>query len=476
MSGAKRGIQVGLGQLATQLSSFVRYAIVARLLTPAEFGIAALFVTALQLVDMVSNVAAETLLVQAPDGDDVDLQSNVQWLRAARGCLSGAIIALSAPIIAHLFGLPGTEWEIRLLGLFPAIRGFFHVDANRLQRHFRYLPWILSDTGSNVMATFVGIGVAWVLRDHRAIVAAMLTQALASVAISHAMAERPYRWKWEKLRIQRIMKFGWPLMLNGLLLFGIFQGDRLLIGMARTVFGNDLLGLRQLGLYAAVFSLAMAPALASANVASSLFLPLLSRVQDAPEEFAHRYSKCLRWMLWTGLALGGAFITSGQWLVEFVSGVQYRPDWWLVSWLGLLWSLRVVRVAPTVAALALGDTKNALYSNLVRTLSLVAIAVSVSLRAGVDWIAFCGFAGEVAALAASLFRLKVTHNLDLSEPVRLLGAYAAILSGLGVLTVTVPRIAPLSLLPLLLAGLWLPGVKERLPAIWNRRFRPVEGR
>lgn len=476
---AKKGLLVGIGQLGTQLSSFVRHAIVARWLTPAEFGIAALFVTALQLVDLVSNAGVETFLVQDSEGDREDVQASVQWWRAMRGCMNGAAIFLLAGPMAYLFALPGLEWEIRLLGLFPLIRGFLHMDAKRLQRHMRFWPSVLMDAGSNVLATAVGIAVAWLTRDHRAMVAAMLALAAGSVLISHMVAERPYRWKADRSHVRRMMQFGWPLMVNGLLLFGIFQGDRLLIGMAKTVFGNDRFTLSELGVYSIVFSLTMAPALAGANIGTSLFLPMLSAVQKAPEEFARKYAMCLRWTAWAGMALAAVFLTAGTWLVVLVSGKQYQPNWWLVAWLSLLWSLRVVRVAPTMASLALGDTKNTLYSNVARSLALAGIAVVVTLRADVVWIAFCGFAGEMLALAVCFLGLRWTQALSLAEPARVMAWYTAGIVGFAAVGGTLgfsPLLGIATLAILAVSALLLPGVKHGLSDFWLRAARGAERR
>ena len=59
------GVKIGLGQVFSQGCSFLRNVIVARLITPADFGIAATFAMTLSLVEMVSNLAAEKLLVQS---------------------------------------------------------------------------------------------------------------------------------------------------------------------------------------------------------------------------------------------------------------------------------------------------------------------------------------------------------------------------------------------------------------------------
>ncbi len=62
--------KLGTGQVVVQLCSFVRSVILARLISPENFGIAATFAMTFSLVEMVSNLSAQLLLVQAPDGGD----------------------------------------------------------------------------------------------------------------------------------------------------------------------------------------------------------------------------------------------------------------------------------------------------------------------------------------------------------------------------------------------------------------------
>ena len=63
------------GQSFVQLCSFVRSVILARLISSENLGIAATFSMTYALMEMASNVSAQTLLVQAPDGDDTGFQA-----------------------------------------------------------------------------------------------------------------------------------------------------------------------------------------------------------------------------------------------------------------------------------------------------------------------------------------------------------------------------------------------------------------
>ena len=48
--------------------------------------------------------------------------------------------------------------------------------------------------------------------------------------VSHLVAERPYRLVLDREIMAESLRFGWPLLVNGVLLFVVFNGDRVIVG------------------------------------------------------------------------------------------------------------------------------------------------------------------------------------------------------------------------------------------------------
>src|SRR5690606_32822066 len=69
----------------------------------------------------------------------------------------------------------------------------------------------------------------------------------------------------------RALRFGLPLFVSGLLLFGTQQGDRLLVGAA--------IGVEELGWFSAAFAVATVPAMVLSKVFLSLSLPMFSKTK-----------------------------------------------------------------------------------------------------------------------------------------------------------------------------------------------------
>lgn len=402
----KGGSQLVLGQVVSQVFSFARNVIIARVISPADFGIAATFAMTLSLMEMISNVASEMLLVQSPDGDSRDLEGTAHVLRVARGLFNACILFLIAGVMARLFGVPQARWAFRCLAIFPFLSGLAHLDVYRVQREMRFMPSIWVTAGSNALATVIAIPLALRVKDYSVMLWVLVLQAMFSTIISHIAADRRYEWAWNKKHAKAIFKFGWPLLVNGLLMYGIFEGDRLVIGSANRLFASSHFTLSDLGVYSVAFALTMAPSMLAANVGTSLFLPVLSQAQQNPEKFDERYLFASQVMSLFAVAIAIPFILSGGWVVKLLYGGKYVAAEGFIGWLAVMWGIRVFRAAPTVAAISKGDTQNAMFSNVVRSLALIGMLVVAALGARLVWIPLCGVAGEALALVVTIWRLR----------------------------------------------------------------------
>ena len=285
------GLSLGGGQLIVQLCSFVRNLIVARMISVQDYGIAAAFAMTFSLLELISSLALDKLLIQSKDGDEPGLQWTAQFIQAIRGLCNGAVLFLLGGLAARLFGIPQAAWSFRALALLPVLRGLSHFDTVRMQRGLRFGPSITVDIGSNLFVTLLAWPIVFWLRDYRAMLVILVLQSVATMIGSFAVAERRYGWAFDRAYARRIFTFSWPLLINGMLLFVILEGDRFVIGSSRQVFSGARYTLADLGQYSLAFSLVMAPAMFISNVCCTLFFPDLSRFQTVRAQFQRGYQR-----------------------------------------------------------------------------------------------------------------------------------------------------------------------------------------
>ena len=132
------------GNAFASLLQLARNLIVARMISVADYGIAATFVVAVAVVEMASALGLQHQIVQAKEGDDTNFQAALQGFQVLRGLLSGlAFFAIAAPM-ANFMGIPEVTWAYRLLALVPVLNAFVHFDIYRLNRQMVFWPMLLT--------------------------------------------------------------------------------------------------------------------------------------------------------------------------------------------------------------------------------------------------------------------------------------------------------------------------------------------
>jgi O-antigen/teichoic acid export membrane protein len=394
----RSGLILTSGNAAAALLSLVRNVVIARLIGMEDFGIASTFAITMALVEMASNFSLHRLVVQARDGDAPRLLSTLHAVQAIRGVLGAGVLVLVAGPVAALFGVPEVAWAYRALALIPLLRGLAHLDMFRRQRAMQFGPSATVEVAAQTLSCLAALPLALWLGDWRAMLYALLMQQIVFTAASHAVAMRPYRWTWDREVIGRTLRFGLPLLANGILMFAIFQGDRIIVG--------SLIGMTELGWFSVAFSLTFMPAMVLAVTLQSFFLPQLARVQDDAAAFRRLYLVTMQACLLLGLGLAVVLWLAGPMLVVLLYGARYALAAPIVVWLAIMQGLRIARIGASITATAKANTTNPLLANVARIMALPIAWGAVSMGGGVTAVVGIAIAGECVALVVSQLLLR----------------------------------------------------------------------
>jgi O-antigen/teichoic acid export membrane protein len=437
------------GKGVSQVCSFFRNVIVARTIGVENFGIAATFSITVSILDMLGGLSVDKLLIQAKDGNDEKFQATAHAVTALRGFCAGMLILAAAWPMARLFGVPQATWAFRFLALVPILRGLVHLDPQRAQREMNFRAAVGLEMAEQIIPTLLAWPLAIWLKDYSVVLWLLVIQCSVSALASFIIARRSYRWHWNARYVGRFFSFGWPLIINGFLIFGVFQGDRFLIATSGKIVGTHIYSLKDLGIYSVALSLTLTPMAALSNIGSSLMLPLFSRHQSERKEFLAQYATCSQVVAMVCGFFALPLILAGGWLVNAVYGPEYASVSAFIGWMAAAQAMRIARTTPTSAAMAYGDTRNALISNLVRSCALIGTLCVVAVGGPLKWVAAATFCGELMGLAVCLFRLEKDHQIPF-----LLGGKAIVIPLLGMaisgaISVYSPHIGPVLRLTLL---------------------------
>ena len=374
----------------------VRNVLVARLLGPENFGIAATFMLVVGAIGLVTDLGIEKYLLHVREEELPKVQPSLYGMLIGQGLLGAAAVALLAHPLALLFRLDGMAYIYLLAALVPLIGAFKNLDPLRRQRQLDYRPGIIMDLSGTILGSLVAVAVAAATGSYMAVVWGMLVTITVAVAMSHFLAREPYRPGFERQAARQLLLYGWPLLLNGLLIFVSGQGDRFLIGV--------LEGMTDLAGYVAASTLTIGASLVLTKLTGNIYLPILSAVRDDPDGFARRSRICgaISVAIVIVALIPMLFLTVP--LVALLFGPEYRIPALLAGFLSVQAAARILRSWPVVVALSLGTTQHILSANLVRSLGFpVALWAALS-GYGVVGVAASVAAGEVCSTVFALLR------------------------------------------------------------------------
>lgn len=419
----KSSILLAAGGTLGNCMSFVRNMILARVLTKTDFGIAATLGLVITILELSAKLGVARFVVQDKEGHQPSSIAAAHLMQFLSGALGAVLMVSLAPMVAPLFGVPALAGAIAWLSLIALLRGLEHMDIRRYERELCFGPSTLVEAIPQLVITLAAWPVAAWLKDFRAVLLLLVAKTALSCLLSHLFAERPYRWHWNREYVVRMLRFGWPLLATGFLMVGVMQGDQSLVVSFYTM--GDL------GAYAAAAALAITPSFLFGSVLSSLALPLLAKVQDDPPALWRRYRQIVAVAVAFSAVSTVGMVVGSEALMRLVYGHKYAGSGVILAWLAIASGYRNLRMAPTAAALARGDSQNQLISNLWRVCSLLPALGLALLHKPVWMLACCALLGEALGFWASLIRLRRRDRVPLSVSLLPTLWFTALVTGSG---------------------------------------------
>lgn len=164
--------------------------IVARILAPEDFGLIALVMIIIGLVEMFAEIGVDLVLIRNPDAGK--LHYDTAWtLRILANSLLALIIFLIAPFSARYFGDQRIILLMQVLALKPLISGFENIGVVAFRKDLQFSKDFIFNVLSRFITVFISISLAAALHSYWALAIAMIAQQLVSTLLSYFI--HPYR-------------------------------------------------------------------------------------------------------------------------------------------------------------------------------------------------------------------------------------------------------------------------------------------
>jgi lipopolysaccharide exporter len=346
-----------------RLMGLLSTVILARLLTPADYGIVAIATIIVGGIEVFSRAGQGTAIVRHlnPTREHYDSAWTIQLLI---GIGIGVVIWLTIPLTTWYFAEPRAAPVIAVLALRTMMLGSINIGVNNFSRDLQFHKRYWFDVIPSAFSFFITLGAGITLRNYWALVLGIISQHGCSLVLSYTMSS--YRPRICFAKVGDIWSFStWALFTN----IGQFlnnQIDKIAVG--------GFAGANSMGRYHVARDVATSPTQEIADPLMAVLLPVMATVQTDHQKRKDVYLNVLYWaaITCTSAAVGVALVAED--MVDVVLGPQWHSVAPLMPWFSLAWG--VLGICSSVYAAS--DTVGKAYvSARLQWISLIALAAVI---------------------------------------------------------------------------------------------------
>lgn len=371
------------------LSTFV----LARMLTPADFGLVATAMAILVILTGFTEISLSEAIIRLEDPTDAHLDT--AWtLNGLRGAVLCAVTAALAFPIADWFDDPRLVWIMYALGLSLLISGLVNPRIVLARRNLIFWQEFMISVGQKLAGFVVAVTIAIIYQSYWALVIGALATQLGNVVLSYVFM--PYLPKPSFRHTGELFAFSGWLSAGTIVNTLNWRFDHVLVA--------KLLGGGALGLYSMGGNLAqMATREITAPLNQTIY-PGFANVRDDSARLASAYQRSQSILSAVSLPAGVGVAIIAEPLVRLAMGEKWLPVVIIIQLLAPVFAFQTFGSLARPLGMALGQTKRLFLRDLQLLIIRVPIIVFGALAGGLIGVV-------IARIAAGLLSACINMML-----------------------------------------------------------------
>ena len=363
----------------TQVVTWACTLVVARLLTPADYGLFGMAMVYQGLVGVIYDLGLEDSIVRQRDLDDEQI-ARLGGLSALYGVGFALLtVALSGPI-ARFYGEPAVQWILRVLALSTVIEAIQMLPRAMLARELRFRTLALIDGVAALSLAVATLLYALAGFHYRALAYAAVSSAVISTATAYVVAPRRFALPRRRSGLRPAMGFGIQVVLARIAWYVYTHADFAVI--------SRLLGKAALGSYTFAWALATLPVDRFSALVARVVPGVFSAVQHDTAALRRYWLGTTEGLAFVVLPIAGGLAVAAEDVILLALGERWRAAIMPLRLLAIYGGFRALGAMISPVLISAGHARK----NLERTLLGVAV-LPVLFYLGARW----GTTGVAAA-------------------------------------------------------------------------------
>lgn len=423
-----------LAGILVNVTQFIIKIILARLLSPSDFGIMAIAISIISFVGFFQELGLSTALVQRKK--DVEEAFNTVFVFMVFASIFYAVIIfLASNYLSIFFNDASLKNVLRLIAITLPLGAYNTAQFSHLAKNLLFfrrfiaetLPILFGGTTSLILAVY-GLG-------YISLVVGYVISSIVYVLIMVFLTKIKLKFCFNFKIFKELFQYSKYIFFVNIAAIILSQGDNFIVG--------KFLGSAQLGYYALAYTLATLPALNISHVASRVLFPVFAELQDDKNNLKKSFVKSIELMsiLIFPIALGAIIVS--PFLFTNILGPKWLPAQSVFIILAIVSIFKSILVIPSFYLEATGYSKAEARIIFYAVILQVLIMVPLTLSFGIVGMSFAMLIVYFCAVVKYIFKcLKIieisVYDLGRCLFPALLASFIMVLIGVGIMVVSGP--------------------------------------
>lgn len=364
--------------------------ILARVLVPADFGLVAMAMSVIAVIELATSFSFDIALIQRDKLERKHYDS--AWTLGALialGC--GVAIAAAAYPAAAFYRDPRLAEVMLWLALGSALGGVGNIGVVDFRRSMDFGREFVLMASRRVIGFVVTVAAALLFRNYWALVIGTLAGRVGGVATSYVM--HPYRPRFGLAAARELMGFSSWLLATNAVLTAVVRVPHFVIGR--------LQGPQALGLFTVAYDIATMPVTELAAPVNRAVFPGYSRLASVPHAFRETFLDVGSIVAAIALPAAMGIVVIAEPLVHVMLGQKWLEAAPLVQVLAVSAALIAIQTHNGLALVALGRPMPNMLAALARLMALVPLCFVLGAPFGALGVAWAELAASLVCMLGS---------------------------------------------------------------------------
>jgi len=390
--GYKNTVIKGIGwlgaiRLSTRALTIVKTIVIARILSPDQFGLFGIATLMLALIEILTETGINIFLVQQKE--KVDQYISTAWIISiVRGVCISAMLLLFSSIVAGFFNAPHALPILYISSLIPFLRGFINPSVITFQKELFFKKEFIYRTTVFLVETISSMILVLVFPSPASLIYAIAIGVVYEIGFSFMVAKPRPGFSFDFKLFKKILSQGKWITLSTILNYVYQHGDDIAVGR--------LLGTASLGYYDMAYRISLIPITDIGDVIAKVTFPIYVKISHDKKRLKEAFFKSFILVVGIVVPIGIVLFVFPKEIVTLVLGEKWLPIVDVLRVLGIFGVVRSLSLFATTFFLSV--QKQRIFS-LVTFVGMAALCIIIVPFVNAWGIVGAGYAALIGTIA-----------------------------------------------------------------------------